>query len=57
MKSSTKLTNSFSVLRSFFAAIYRRLSCKVSDPHPFHADPNPGFKMFADPDLDQGFEL
>jgi len=28
---------------------------RVSDPHPFHADPNPGFQIFADPD--PGFEI
>jgi len=23
---------------------------RVADPHPFHADPGPGFEIFADPD-------
>jgi len=28
---------------------------RVSDPHPFHGDPDPGFYIFADPDT--GFEI
>jgi len=35
------------------------LSCtvrRISDPHPFHADPDPGFEKFADPDPDPGCE-
>ena len=27
----------------------------VSDPHPFHKDPDPGFQIFADPD--PGFQI
>jgi len=27
---------------------------RVSDPHPFHVDPNPGFEKFADADTDPG---
>jgi len=38
---------------------------RVSDPHLFHADPDPEFQIFADPDLgsqtfadpDPGFEI
>jgi len=31
---------------------------RVSDPHPFYADPDPGFEKFADadPDPDPGWE-
>jgi len=34
------------------------LSCfiRVSDPHPFNADPDPGFEKFADLDQDPGCE-
>jgi len=28
---------------------------RVSDPHPFHADPDPVFEKIADPD--PGFEI
>jgi len=28
---------------------------RVSNPHPFHADPNPGFEINADPD--EGFNV
>jgi len=28
------------------------LTTDVSDPHPFHADPDPGFEIFADVDPD-----
>jgi len=28
----------------------------VSDPHPFHADPDPGFEKFAEPDPYPGCE-
>jgi len=31
-------------------------SSRVSDPHPFHADPDPGFETFADADPDPGCE-
>jgi len=30
-------------------------SPKVSDLHPFHADPDPGLEIFSDPD--PGFEI
>ena len=29
---------------------------RVSDPHPFLADPDPGFEKFADADPDPGCE-
>jgi len=30
------------------------LSTRVSDPHPFHADPDPGFEIYADADPVEG---
>jgi len=32
---------------------------RVSDPHPFHADPDPdkGFQIFVDPGPYPGFEI
>jgi len=33
------------------------LFSRVSDPHQFHADLDPGFDIFADPDSDPGFEI
>jgi len=30
---------------------------RVSYPHPFNADQDPGFEIFEDPDLDPGFEI
>jgi len=29
----------------------------VLDPHPFHADPDTGFQILADPYPDPGFEI
>jgi len=40
-----------------FTTKYADVVTRVSDPHPFHADPDPGFEIFADLDPDSGFEI
>jgi len=37
--------------------IFAVFGAKVPDPHPFHADPDPGFEINADPDPDLGLDF